>query len=323
MGPMGAGEDPHFGAVHVYRDEAASTYRKILVRRHRLVGAIGIGEWDETVRLQTMIGRAERIWPWQVLRFLRTGHIWPASDSQGVVAWPPTSVVCQCTGVTRGAISEAIACGAGDADLVARKTGASTVCGSCKPLVAELLGTQRAPEPVAMHRTLLVSSIMALVGAIAFFAFPTIPYAVSVQHAWQWDLLWREELFKQISGFGVLGLFSVGLLVSVRKRTRVLDRAGRFDGWRLAHVVLGVLVILGLIAHTGLRLGNGLNFMLMASFSMMLLVGAVSTAVIALEHRLDVATAQRLRRQSTWLHILLFWPVPALLGWHIFKTYWF
>ena len=34
-------------------------------------------------------------------------------------------------------------------------------------------------------------------------------------------------------------------------------------------------------------------------------------------------TALRLRRQSTWLHILLFWPVPALLGWHIFKTYWF
>jgi nitrite reductase (NADH) large subunit len=55
----------------------------------------------------------------------------------------------------------------------------------------------------------------------------------------------------------------------------------------------------------------------------MLLLGAITTAVIALEHKVDADMALRLRRQSTWLHILLFWPVPALLGWHIFKTYWF
>ena len=94
-------------------------------------------------------------------------------------------------------------------------------------------------------------------------------------------------------------------------------------GW--VEIVIGtlLLVVTGLVAHTGLRLGSGLNFLLMASFSLLLLVGAVTTAVLALEHRLDTSLAQRLRRQSVWLHILLFWPVPALLGWHVFKTYWF
>jgi nitrite reductase (NADH) large subunit len=63
--------------------------------------------------------------------------------------------------------------------------------------------------------------------------------------------------------------------------------------------------------------------MLMTSFSIMLLIGAITTVVIALEHKLDAGTAQFMRRQANWLHILLFWPVPALLGWHIFKTYWY
>jgi nitrite reductase (NADH) large subunit len=190
-------------------------------------------------------------------------------------------------------------------------------------LVAELLGNSQAPDPVPMHRTLMVGATIALLGALAFFLLPAVPYADSVQHAWHWDVLWREQLFKQISGFGVLGLFVVGLAVSIRKRSKVLDRAGRFDGWRMAHVLIGILVIVGLVAHTGLRMGNGLNFLLMASFSVMLLLGAITTAVIALEHKVDADMALRLRRQSTWLHILLFWPVPALLGWHIFKTYWF
>lgn len=323
MGPMGAGEDRHYGRAHTYRDDAAGIYRKILVRRHRLVGAIGVGDWHETPRLQTTIGRTERIWPWQVLRFRREGLVWPEADSQGVAAWPATSIVCQCTGATRGSISDAVGEGACDAAAVGRATGAGTVCGSCRPLVLELLGSTAQPEPAPMHRTLLGGAAFALFGVLAFFLLPNLPYADSVQHAWHWDQLWRDGLFKQISGFSVLGLLAVGLLVSLRKRVRRLERLGRFDGWRLAHVVLGALVVVALTAHTGLRMGNGLNFLLMASFSLMLLIGAVTTAAIALQHRIDAGTALRLRRQSLWLHILLFWPVPALLGWHVFKTYWF
>jgi nitrite reductase (NADH) large subunit len=323
MGPMGAGEDPLLGRAFVFRDPEHRLYRKILVHRHRLVGAIGIGTWDETLRLQTTIGRAQRIWPWQVLRFIRSGRIWPAEDSRSVAAWPAASIVCQCTGVTRGAIGEAITLGACDADAVAAATGAGGVCGSCRPLVNELLGGNAPLPAVPMHRGLLAGGLFALTASLVFAFAPPIPYANSVQHDWHWDVLWRDGLVKQISGFSVLGLLLVALLLSLRKRTPLLDRLGRFDAWRLVHIVLGVLVIAGLFAHTGLRLGSGLNLLLMASFGLMLLLGAVSTGVIALEHRIGGSLAQRLRRQSLWLHILLFWPVPALLGWHVFKTYWF
>ncbi|MGB5496756.1 MAG: FAD-dependent oxidoreductase [Sedimenticolaceae bacterium] len=322
MGPMGAGEDPLYGKAYVFRDEAQGIYRKILVHRNRLVGAIGMGPWSETVRLQTLIGSSRLIWPWQVLRFIRTGFIWPAEHSQGVAAWPAATMVCQCTGVSRGAISEAIALGACSQEAIAKATGASTVCGSCKPLVSDLLGGG-AVQPAANHQTLLGLSVAILATTLLFLFAPAVPYADSVQHSWHWDVLWRDGLFKQITGFSVLGLFTIGLAVSLRKRTRLLNRLGRFDAWRLFHILLGVLVIVGLAAHTGMRLGNGLNFLLMLSFSLMLLLGGLSTGVIALEHRIGSSLASRLRRQTVFTHILLFWPVPALLGWHVFKTYWF
>ncbi|WP_373510529.1 FAD-dependent oxidoreductase [Thiocapsa sp.] len=324
MGPMGADEDPRYGTAHVYRDDAQGIYRKILVHEHRLVGAIGIGDWAETVRLQTMIEGGRRIWPWQVMRFRRIGRIGPEDEGQGVADWPAQAVVCQCTGATRGAVGKAIMFGACSVADVSKATGASTVCGSCKPLVEELLGSQAAPEPVAMHRTLLGAALVSLLGALVVVFAPKLPYADSVQHPWHWDILWREGLFKQISGFTVLGLFVLGLLLSPRKRIKKLSALGSFGAWRLAHIVLGLLVIMGLAAHTGFRLGDGLNFLLMAGFSATLVLGALSTGVIALEHRIDGALSRRrLRRQSVLWHILLFWPVPVLLGWHVFKSYWY
>lgn len=323
MGPVGAGEDQTYAKAYAYRDDEQGVYRKILIRRHRLVGAVGIGDWDETMRLQTAIGNNELIWPWQLLRFHRTGQLWPEEENQGVSSWPEQSVVCLCTGVTRGAMSEAITFGAQSVADVSKATGASTVCGSCKPQIQQLLGSKVKPEPVAMHRTLLGFAGLTLLATLLFLLGPVLPYADSVQNSWHWDVLWRDGLFKQISGFSILGLVVLGLLVSLRKRTRMMDRLGKFDGWRLAHIVLGVLVITTLVAHTGFRFGYGLNFLLMASFSVLLLLGALATAVIALEHRLSTTLVRRLRRQSVLWHILIFWPVPALLGWHIFKSYWY
>lgn len=323
MGPMGADAPRHQGRSYVYRDDSKGIYRKILVSQNRIAGAIGIGEWSETVRLQTAIGVRQLIWPWQVLRFLRSGRIWPQEDTQGIAAWPAAAVVCQCTGVTRGGISEAVSLGACTPGQVTKATGACSVCGSCKPLIEDLLGNHSARQPVALFGTLLGLTLIALLASLVTVMAPAIPYAGSVQAAWKPDWLWRDGLIKQISGFSILGLFALGLVVSLRKRVRRLQHAGRFDYWRLAHLALGVLAIVALLAHTGMRSGHGLNFLLMSSFTAMLIIGSLAAAVIAFEHRIGGALATRLRRQSALLHILLFWPVPLLLGWHIFKTYWF
>jgi nitrite reductase (NADH) large subunit len=322
MGPMGAAEERRGERRYHYRDPDSGAYRTLLIHRNRLHGVVAIGPWADTARVQSAVAEKALVWPWQLWRFQRGGSLWPAEAVSGVSAWPAGALVCQCRSVSRGELSDALAGGACSVEQLRHCTGASSVCGSCKPLLEQLVGSSR-PEPVPMHRWLLGGALLSLLGALAFLLLPRLPYADTVQHAWHWDMLWRDGLLKQISGFTVLGLFALGLLLSPRKRLQKLQSWGRFDVWRIAHIGLGLLVMVALLAHTGLRLGSGLNAVLMVSFVATLLLGAISTGVISLEHRIGGALAARLRRQSVWWHILWFWPVPVALGFHILKGYWY
>src|SRR5690606_29068888 len=137
---------------------------------------------------------------------------------------------------------------------------------------------------------------------------------------WRWDILWRDSLWKQASGYSLLALTLVALSLSLRKRwPRV--RLGSFGGWRALHAVLGIGLAAALVVHTGGRFGSQLNAGLAISCTGLLLAGALAAGVVSRAHRLDAANARRLRSALTWVHILLFWPVPVLLGFHVFKTY--
>jgi len=89
------------------------------------------------------------------------------------------------------------------------------------------------------------------------------------------------------------------------------------------HVLLGTLALAMLVAHTGLRLGYHLNLYLILSFVGLLLVGAIASGVVGLQHALPAGIARKTREISLWMHIILLWPLPALLGFHVLKTYWF
>jgi nitrite reductase (NADH) large subunit len=305
----------------VYRDEAAGIYRKIVTERGRLIGAIALGEFPEMSRVQEMILQQRIVLPWQRWRFAHEGTLWPEQEPGAVSEWPASAVVCNCTGVTRGEIARACAAGARTAEEVTAATRASSVCGSCRPLVAELAGVSGPAEPARGWKTLLGTSGFALPAALALALVIGVPYAATVQVPWQWDVLWRESYWKQVSGFTVLGLTALLAVMSLRKRIRRFT-LGDFPLWRVAHVVLGALTIAGLAVHTGGRLGANLNFLLMASFLGVVALGAVAGGVIALEHRLG-AGAARLRRTWLWTHILIAWPIPILLAFHVLKSYYF
>lgn len=322
MGPMGAHEE-RFGGQHYYfRDPDSGVYRTLLIHRHRLRGVVAIGPWGDTRRMQAAVAEQLWIWPWQQWRFVRTGSLWPAGTVDTVADWPPTALVCQCKSISRGQLTDAIEVGATDVVALRECTGASSVCGTCKPLLEQLLGSP-VVEPVAGHRWLLVSASLALLGVMAFLLLLPVPYADTVLAAWRWDALWRDGLLKQISGFTVLGLFVTSLLLSPRKRLKKFQSIGRFDFWRWGHVALGLLVMVALLAHTGLRLGEGLNLLLMVSFLFTLLFGGLLAGVIAVQHRIGISLAARLRSQSLGWHILWFWPVPVAVGFHVFKSYWY
>jgi len=307
---------------YVFSDKETGVYRKIRVFGNRIIGAIAVGDWHENALINEAIQEKRRLWIWNLIRFKSTGNIWGNAEEIDVSTWPATATVCNCTGVTRGRLSTVVSGGCENVECLTKMTRAGSVCGSCKPLLAELLGEHVAVEPVRVWRGLLGFSVVTLTIAALFIFISRVPYASSVQHEIRWDMLWRDGLLKQISGFTILGLVAIGLVVSLRKRVKKFT-IGDFDLWRISHVVLGVAALVTLIVHTGFRLGDELNLLLMLNFLLLAAVGANASGVVAIEHLMMPALAKKQRRLWSKLHLILFGSLPVLLGFHVFKTYYF
>ena len=287
------------------------------------MGVVSLNEWDEVARIQCHATQKKLIFPWQLWRFMISGSVWPEQEVPGVGEWPAGATVCQCTGVTRGAISHAVEKGASTVNAVTAQTGAGSVCGSCKPLVNELLGHTELPDKDSNSNTLTVSAVAGMIIALLFLLPLQLPYANSIQNEISWDWLWRDSLAKQVTGYTVLGLFATGLLVSLRKRWKKVSSWGSFDAWRIVHILLGIITLAVLFLHTGLRTGSGLNFLLMICFIGLVVLGSIYTGILGQQHRISASRSIVIKKRSIRWHIYLFWPVPVLLGYHVLKSYWF
>ncbi len=322
IGCVGEEENPVDVSSRQYHRPDHGLYRKIIVRRGRLMGAMAVGEWQQSGRVQENVIHQRRVWPWQIRRFLRTGELWPQPAAVRVSQWPASATVCNCTGITRGQLSRAVSEGCGSVEALMARTGACTVCGSCRPLLHELAGSDATPPAARGFRALLAASGLALLVSLLFLLSPPIPYTPSVDTLWQWDVLWRNGGMKQVTGYTAFGFTLILLLLSLRKRWPRLGSCD-FALWRVVHVLAGVLAVAALLMHTGLRAGHNLNQYLLLVFIGLTLAGSITAGVVALEHRLDAALARRLREASLWLHILLFWLLPVLLAFHVLKIYYF
>ena len=149
-------------------------------------------------------------------------------------------------------------------------------------------------------------------------ALPSEPVPTSVQSASALQVLWQDDLYRQISGFSLLALVAAGLLLSARKRIARV-RWGQPGSWRLIHVGVGAACAAGLAVHTGLALGDNLNRLLVANFLVVACLGAATGLVYAHGRRPDA----RGRRWLWWGHLLATWPLPVLLGYHIVTAYYF
>lgn len=121
-------------------DPTRGVYKKLIVRDNRLIGAILLGETDPTHRL---------------LRYFKTGEALdvPALELLGGSArdallhdtgadlknLADDTQICNCHGVCKGTIVEAIAQGKCNVTALGDCTKAGTGCGTCQPLLAQLL----------------------------------------------------------------------------------------------------------------------------------------------------------------------------------------
>lgn len=312
---------PEFASA-AFEDRRTGAYRSLILNRGRIAGAIAVGEWADLSRIQEAVVSGRRIYPWQIRRFRRDGTLWPEAKTASVQAWPATAIVCNCTGVTRGTLSAAVAGGAKCIEALQQRTGASTVCGTCRPLLGDLLGTAAPAAAVRGWRTIAVISALSLLAALAFWLVGPVPYRQTVQAKMQLDLLWTDGTAKQISGFTLLGLALVVVLLSLRKRIRRFS-FGDFGLWRIVHTALGVAMMAVLFLHTGLNLGHNLNMALMSVFLAIVFAGAFAGAAVSWAHRLAAGRAAAWQRTAVWVHIVAFWPLLVLLTFHVLTVYYF
>lgn len=130
--------EPNKEAI-VYQDHTFGIYKKVVIERERVVGAILIGDASDANRLIELIRKQE---PITEIRHQLLFHkpLAAGGSPKDVLSRPDSDTICGCTGVTKGEILAAIRKnGLKTLSQVKSCTKASTGCGSCAGLVQDLL----------------------------------------------------------------------------------------------------------------------------------------------------------------------------------------
>ncbi|MFI7447978.1 FAD-dependent oxidoreductase [Nonomuraea sp. NPDC049714] len=129
--------DEHAEVVR-FSHRAKGTYRKLVIRDGRLVGAILLGDSDAVGTLTQLFDRGGPV-PGD-----RAGLLFPglaaAPVAESPVLMPDAAKVCQCNNVTKGQIRACWEAGARNVAGVAAATRATTGCGTCRDAVEGIVG---------------------------------------------------------------------------------------------------------------------------------------------------------------------------------------
>ena len=325
---------PVFSAGEIHEEESRETlrtiefrqgqqFRKLFLSGSKIKGFIALGEYPNSAQVQELLDRQGRIYPWQIARFKSKGDLWPEQQQQLPSQWPENRVVCNCRNVPAGRINEFVAQCANPvtvADIQAN-TSAGTVCGTCVPLLQSYEKEAPLPQGQKSAYDLLIacSILVALVWSV-FLLIPPLPGSESVQSPLPSDW-WTQSVTRQWTGFTVLGLSTLAMLVALRKRWQKFNFLS-FDLWRLTHIGLFTLALIILFAHTGLTIGHGVNRWLLLNTLVLIISGALLGLVSGLGLKGN-PWFQKHRRNWNLAHIFLGWPLPVLLIFHILSVYYF
>ncbi|MEJ2382675.1 MAG: FAD-dependent oxidoreductase [Gammaproteobacteria bacterium] len=89
IGQVGGAQHPAAGLEVCFVQMDGGVYRKLVLRRGRLAGAIAVGGWAEWGQVQEAVRARRRLWPWQLRRFTRTGLLWSRPTPAGPALGPP------------------------------------------------------------------------------------------------------------------------------------------------------------------------------------------------------------------------------------------
>jgi nitrite reductase (NADH) large subunit len=120
-----------------YEEPESGIYKKLIIRNNKLVGAVLVGDIDAYDDLQRYLKSGAEL-PKRRADLL----FGPPAESDSCFSYadmPDDKQICDCNGVCKGKIVEAIQAGKTTVAAVGKATRAGTGCGSCKKLVKGLI----------------------------------------------------------------------------------------------------------------------------------------------------------------------------------------
>ena len=122
--------------VVTYVEPSQRVYKKLIVRDGQIAGAILLNDGLSSPRLLQAFDRAEKLPDSRAeLLFGISGGL-PKAD---MASLPDDTQICNCNGVSKGQIVAAVKAGSRSLKAACDATRAGTGCGSCRPLVEEVL----------------------------------------------------------------------------------------------------------------------------------------------------------------------------------------
>ncbi len=293
------------------------SYRALSVRDGRLVAAVALGSWPEWNRVESAVLEREPVTSKQLRRFVRGGALWPQALKAAPATVTADTMVCSCNLVSLQVVQTAIGDGCRTVADVSGRTRACSGCGSCTPLVQALLDGQRTAPVLRPLRGLWPAGLLALLLA----AVPLALLAPAVRGRWlppSWDFLLREPMAQQITGFALVALGLMAMILPLRRKlARRVPGSGNL--WRMIHGLVGVSLLAGVLVHSGGRMGQGLN----GALSVATLAFTVAGAGLALAWRRAPPQPAVVRRVLRPVHLLLLWPALGLMLAHVLAVYYF
>ena len=120
-------------------DGIRNTYKKIVVRDGKIVGAVLFGDISEGPKLFSMIKQGKEFSVYEKEMNASSANGQESNDAR-IAAMSDKEQICACNGVSKGTIMSAIQeHGLETVDEIKKCTKASSSCGSCKPLVGCIL----------------------------------------------------------------------------------------------------------------------------------------------------------------------------------------
>jgi nitrite reductase (NADH) large subunit len=161
------------GCLEVAVNDAVSqTYAKLVLSddAKTLLGGILVGDASAYGVLRPMVGEPL---PGDPLAIIMPVGSDSGAAQLGIGALPAAAQVCSCNNVTKGELTEAIAGGCADVPALKGCTKAGTSCGSCVPLLKQLLEAQGVVQSKALceHFTQSRAELFELVSASSIRTF--------------------------------------------------------------------------------------------------------------------------------------------------------